>query len=145
MPNYKFIVDIATADIAFEAFGKTYSELFENAALALEETMVDTKTVKPVQKGSIVHKAENIEHLLFDFLQELIYLKDTDNSLFCKFECKVTKDKKGKWINEVNMVGDEIDIDKHELRNDVKAITKHLFEVKQLASKNFKCQVVVDV
>ena len=48
MPKYKFFDH--TADVLFEAYGKTLSELFTNAALALQEIQVDIKTVSPKKK-----------------------------------------------------------------------------------------------
>jgi len=44
--RYRFLEDIATADSAFEASGKTPSELFTSAATALEEVQVSTKKVE---------------------------------------------------------------------------------------------------
>lgn len=91
MPKFDFLPNIATADIAFEAFGKSYSELFENAALALEETMVSTTRVKPLKKYTIKKEADNVEDLLYLFLEELVYLKDAEQMVFSKIDCKVKK------------------------------------------------------
>ena len=48
---YKFLEDVAIADVAFVATGKTLEELFESSALAVTNTMV--KNLK-----SIEHKIE---------------------------------------------------------------------------------------
>ncbi|MEK6826460.1 MAG: archease, partial [Nanoarchaeota archaeon] len=84
MKKYKFFDH--TADVMFEAYGKTLNELFENAALATQETQVDLKDVKGKIKRKINLKNKSIEMLLFDFLQELIFLKDSQYSLFSKFK-----------------------------------------------------------
>ena len=44
--KFRFLPDIATADIAFEAYGKDYGELFESVGLALETTMVSLDSLK---------------------------------------------------------------------------------------------------
>ena len=48
--KYKFLEDIAIADIAFEAYGKDLNELFENAALAIFELSADLDTVDASKK-----------------------------------------------------------------------------------------------
>jgi SHS2 domain-containing protein len=44
MEKFKF-VDITSADVAFEAYGKDLNELFANAALAMFEVMINTKLI----------------------------------------------------------------------------------------------------
>ena len=48
MEKYKFLEDIAIADIAYEAYGKDLNELFENAALAIFEFSADIKTIEAI-------------------------------------------------------------------------------------------------
>jgi SHS2 domain-containing protein len=43
--TYKFLPDVALADIAFEAQSKTVNGLFESCAKALADIMVDRKSV----------------------------------------------------------------------------------------------------
>jgi SHS2 domain-containing protein len=146
MPNDKFhfLEDIATADLAFEAFGKNYSELFKNAGLALEEAMVETKSVQSKINYEIELDDSNIENLLYLFLEELVYLKDAEELLFSKIKCRI-KSAKNVWKFAANLGGERINRKKHKLRDDVKAVTKHLFRVKELPNKNYRCQVVLDV
>ena len=49
--KYKFLEH--TADIMFEAYGKTLNELFENSALAIFESTANIKTVKAKIKKEI--------------------------------------------------------------------------------------------
>ena len=74
--KFKFLPDIATADLAFEAFGKDASELFENAGLALESAMVESDSLKTREVKEINLKNENLENLLSSFFYELVFLKD---------------------------------------------------------------------
>jgi SHS2 domain-containing protein len=48
MEKFKFFEH--TADVEFEAYGKTLEEAFENAALAMFSVMTDTIKVKPKTK-----------------------------------------------------------------------------------------------
>ena len=132
-----------TADIIFEAYGKSMEEVFENSALALEEIMVKTSSISLKKKHPIKLEADNIENLLYDFLSELIFLKDADGLLFKKFKVSI-KEVKKKFILNANCEGDLINREKHDLLCDAKAITKHLFEIKKIKDK-FTARILVDI
>src|SRR6267154_6595629 len=74
---YKFLEEIGTADIAFEAVGRDLPELFTAAADATMNVMIDNlDAIEPRETRQIELSNDNVEMLLFDFLQELIYFKD---------------------------------------------------------------------
>ncbi|MBI4149726.1 archease [Candidatus Woesearchaeota archaeon] len=136
--KYKFFDDIATADAAFEAYGKDLPELFTNAALATFSVMADLKKVAPKAKKKIVLKNPKAEGLLFDFIQELIYLKDAEYMLFSKFTVKVAD---GKLT--ATAFGEHINPEKHQLLTDVKAMTLHMYSVQQTKS-GWKAFIILD-
>lgn len=138
--SYKYIEDIAVADIAFEARGKTLEELFESCALAVEEIMVDFKSLKGKEKKSIKLTAKNVQELLYDFLEELIYLKDAEHLIFKKFKIGISLGTQCTLICEA--IGDKIDYKTQELKLDIKAITHHKFK---LEKNPWKALVVVDI
>jgi len=137
---YKFLEDIATADIAFEARGRTLDELFENAFAAVEESMVETSGVKAVIKKTLKLKNATLDGLLFDFLSVLVYFKDAESLLFSKVKVKITDS----YELEATLYGEKIDPSRHDLRSDVKAVTLHMFEVKQVG-KEWYCRVILDI
>ena len=141
MPNFKFLEDIAIADAAFEAYGDTLEELFETCALATFEVMVDTKHVKPEQKEEIQIKDLNLDDLLFDFISELVYLKDAHKVFFSKFDLHINK--KEEYELDGTVWGEKIDYKKQEIRRDVKAITYHMLEVKEM-DNGWRAQVILD-
>ena len=59
MAKYKFLEGVVTADLAFEATGKSLNELFENAALALFVSQVKLTTVTPKVTKQIKLKAKD--------------------------------------------------------------------------------------
>ena len=140
--KYKFFEH--TADIIFEAYGRTLERLFEHSALATEEIMVDLKTLDAKEHYEILLDSDNLEDLLYDFLSELIYLKDSDGLLFNKFAVIITHEKK-KYKLFAQCYGEFIKRDKHELIQDAKAVTKHQFEIKQEKNKTWFAKVIVDV
>lgn len=145
--KYKFIDH--TADVMFEAYGRNLNKLFENAALATFETQCDLKKVKRKIKKKIKLKNEDIERLLFDFLEELIYLKDAKYLLFNKFKVKINKKFLGKsslkiYFLEAEIEGEKINPEKHELKTDVKAPTLHHFSLEKIKN-GYKARVILDI
>lgn len=144
---FKYIPEIATADIAFEATGKTEEELFEQCALAVEQTMVDVKNVKAKEKREINLEADALDKLLFNFLSELLFYKDADRLLFSKFSVKISEKGKGKsktYQLKATAKGEKIDLKRHVLHNDVKAITWHMFKIEKTRT-GYKALIIVDV
>ena len=119
-----------TADVLFEVEGKNLDELFEGAGLATEETQVDLNDIKQKVKKEISLEKDSVEMLLFDFLQELIFLKDAELLLFSKIKVSVSEGKIFKI--KAQLWGEKINPKKQELKVDVKAVTLHKFEVKKI-------------
>jgi len=147
--SFKYLEKIAIADIAFEATSDSLNGLFEEAAKAATDIMVNPKTLKPKIKKTIKIKGDSLETLLYDFLSELIYLKDTKGFLSSKIkvliDVKKTKKEPGMSYELTAVLnGENINRKRHDLRNDLKAITMHMFEVKQEGGK-WKARVVVDI
>ena len=143
MPKYKFLEKVAIADIAYEAYGKNLDEMFENAAFAIFELSADLKTVEAKQKLEINLENEKIENLLYDFLSEILFLKDSKYMVFKKV--KVSIDEKNKrFVLKSILEGDAINPEKQRLENDIKAVTMHMFEVKKEKNR-WKATVVVDI
>ena len=139
--NYKFFDH--TADVLFEAEGKDLDELFEACGLATEETQVDLKDVEEKIKKEISLEKDNIEMLLFDFLQELIFLKDAELLLFSSIKVSITEKNK-KYRLKAVLKGEKLDQKKHELKVDVKAVTLHRFEVGKVG-KGWFARVILDI
>ena len=132
-----------TADVFFVAKAPTLEQLFDQCGLAVEETMIDLPSVKPKQKIKILVEADKIETLLFDFLDELVFFKDYKQLVFSKFEIKIEEQGK-KFSLSCFAHGEKLDVLRHKPKVDVKAITMHMFEVKQVPG-GWKAQVLVDI
>lgn len=142
-PGYRFLEGLTYADYAFEAFGTTLDELFRNAGYALMSSMVEISTVKPVESRDVKLHSHELEQLLFDFLEEFIFLKDAETFLACEIDVKVSKDK-DKYSLVATLKGEGIDPKKHVLHSDVKSVTYHLFKVEQ-KDQQWRAQVILDV
>lgn len=137
-------LDITIADTAFEASGKTLEELLVSAAMATTNVMVrNLESVKAKVERNVLLEAENIEQLLYKFLQEIIYYKDAQLLLFGRYDVSI-KQVNGNYRLKAKFYGEELDMKKHDLVVDVKAVTMHKFEVKKTPS-GWKATVVVDI
>ncbi len=135
--KFKFLEH--TADIKFQAFGKTMSEAFKNSALAMFNSMYDKK-VKPVKKVKIKIKGKDNENLLYEFLEELLFLLDTKH--FFLSSIKSLKIDKKNFKLEAEMTGDHAK--NYDIHIDIKAITYNEMFVKKIKDKHIT-QVVLDV
>ena len=140
--KYKFLEKVAIADIAYEAYGKNLNEMFENAALAIFELSANLKTIDAKKKLGIKLENEKIENLLYDFLSEILFLKDSKYMVFRKVKVNIIENKK--YQLKAVLEGDTINPEKQKLENDIKAISMHMFEIKK-GKNNWKATVVVDI
>jgi len=135
--GFKFIPH--TSDIKFEATGKDLNELFESSAKALFSAMLDLKNVKPLTEKKIEVKAKDIDYLLHDWLEELIFIFDTESLVLSKFEVKI----KGNTLI-AKAFGEPLDRQRHQPSVGVKAVAYSPLEVKKTKA-GYKATVVVDV
>jgi len=137
----RFIPDIALADVAYEASSGSMAGLFEACALGLMQVMVDARTVRARVKRTLRISSESTDRLLYDFLSELIVIKDVDSLLFKKFHVAFGKDSKSLVCTAT---GEEIDRVRHALRNDAKAVTMHMFGIRH-SGRTWKATIVLDI
>jgi SHS2 domain-containing protein len=115
-----------TADIGIKAYGETVDESFANAALGMFNVMTDVSKVEPVGEFDVKVESDNLEDLLVDWLGELLFLHETQDVLLSEFDVKID----GLSL-DAKVRGETLDREKHELKDDVKAITYHMLEVNQ--------------
>jgi len=139
--TFRFLPDVALADIAFEAESDTLDGLFATCAMAITDIMVDPETLRPSVKREFELSSPDLDRLLYDFMTELIITKDVDSLLFRSFDVKVDP-RRTSLIASAR--GEAIDRERHRLRNDVKAVTMHLFGIKK-DGKKWKTTVVLDI
>jgi len=138
---FRYLPDVALADIAFETESDTVNGLFESSALALSDVMVDPRTMRSGTTRKFRVSSDDLDTLLYDFLTEIIVVKDVESLLFRKAKVEVAANRKSL---EATMKGEPIDRERHLLRNDVKAVTMHMFGVRQ-EGKLWKATVVLDI
>lgn len=142
---YKFLEDIALADAAFEATGDSPSELFQAASQALIDTLANPATVSPSWERTITRHDPDLSALLFDWLSDLVYLKDAEGVVFHEARLTLAPDGTGgEWRLTGILTGAPVDPASQELRADVKGVTKHLYQVRQEGT-GWIARVVLDI
>lgn len=142
--GYKFLEDVAIADVAFEAWGQTPEELFTEAARATSNVMIrNLDSVRERERKDIHISAQAMDLLLFSFLQEVIYYKDAERLILANFYIKI-HEKDGEFELTGAASGEKIDIDRHVQIVDVKAVTFHRFQVVQ-NPKGWSAFVILDI
>src|SRR6185369_10955737 len=126
---YRFHDELSTADVAFEAWGETLEELFISGAAALLRTMAASpERVERQQELGIRLEQDELDLLLFTFLQELIFYKDARRLLLHADRVQIAE-REGGFILEAVVSGEQIDVGRHRMLVDVKAVTLHRFEL----------------
>jgi len=142
--SYKYLEEIGTADIAFEATGRDLQELFSEAADAMTNVMIENiEAIEPRQTRHIELSNDKLDMLLFDLLQELIFFKDAQRLLLRMREVQI--DQTGEvYFLKATAEGELLDAERHHQRADVKAVTLHDFTVEQTQGV-WKARILLDI
>ena len=85
--------------------------------------------------------ASDEESLLVEWLNGLIYLFDTENILFKRFDVTVLNDRRLKGRG----YGEKVDNSRHQLKTGVKAATYHMLSVDKDKDSGYRVQVILDI
>ena len=141
---YRYLEEIGTADIAFEATGRDLPELFIDAADATTNVMIDNiEAIQPRQTRQIELSNDKLDMLLFDLLQELIFLKDAKRLLLRMREVQIGERDENYFV-KATAEGEPLDAKRHHQRADVKAVTLHDFSVERMEG-GWKARVLLDI
>jgi SHS2 domain-containing protein len=141
---YRYLDDVATADIAFVAEGRDLSETFISACEATMRVMVENiEVIEPRERRLLVIHHEHLDMLLFNLLQELLFYKDAEQLMLRVNQVTVEK-KDGIYELRAQAAGETIDPERHILRVDVKAVTLHQFRLTR-TDQGWEAMVILDV
>jgi SHS2 domain-containing protein len=141
---YRFLDDIAIADVAFEARGKSREEMFTASADALMNVMVaELETIRPVVVVEVSLENRALDMLLFDFLNEYIFYKDARLLLLRVAELSIVPTEDHFTLKAVAR-GERLAPARHQLTVDVKAVTLHRFLVEE-TEEGWRSVVVLDI
>jgi len=129
-----------TADIGLHAFGRTLSELFIHAAQGMESLLVPPEQVRVQTSRQITVDGHDTVSLLITWLNELIFLFDTEYLLFRDFVIES--------MDETQVIGqafgEPYDRQHHQLGCAIKAVTWHEAAVTRL-NDEYQARIIFDL
>lgn len=142
MGSWRILEAVAVADCALDLEARDVDDLFETAALALVDLMVDPSTMAVDLERVVTLDATELDLLLYDWLSELIFLKDRDRQVFTR--CSVRLSRAAPYLLRAQLRGGAIESGRMVLRADLKAVTLHQFTVEQ-TEDGCRARVVLDM
>lgn len=118
-----------TADVYIRAYGTSMEEAYENAALAMFETMTDSSKIAQGTEETLEVEAEDQYALLYNWLEALLVRFETENMLYSRFEITDWKETAETFKFKAKVWGEKFDPKKHPQKVAVKAVTYHLMVV----------------
>jgi SHS2 domain-containing protein len=127
-----------TADIGLTACGKDLPEAFANAAYGMFSIIAELDNVREVETRRVEVSSDDIEGLLFEWLNSLLYYLDVEMLLFKRFDIIEFGDTR----LVADCRGEKYDASRHRIKIGVKSATYHMLEVDR--QKN-RVQVIFDI
>ena len=135
--KYEFLEH--TSDAKFRAYGKNLEECFANAAEAMTSLMINPELVEEKITKAVQVTGKDLKQLLLNFLEELLFLLDTENFILHKVASMQINPKGKEYFLSATFSGDKAD-EKYEFLTGIKAVTYMDMEVTESY-----VQVVVDI
>ena len=123
-----------TADMGIAATGDDLPAAFANAAQGMFAWMIDLDAVEEREEQTVEATGRDVEALLVDFLNELLFLFETRGLLFKRLEVRdlVAPGEKADPHRLVAVgFGERLDPRRHQLRGSIKSATYHMLQVRE--------------
>ncbi len=114
-----------TADVGLAGWGETLAELFEALAEGLVDVICSRQGCRPMQRRLVRIEAEDVEALAVDFLTKVLVTVQSEYFLVGAV-CVLAIDERSV---SAALVGEPVDLTKHEFHTEVKAVTYHQLSV----------------
>lgn len=128
------------SDVGFEAYGDSLEELFANAAIAMYSFMTGVDEIEAEEERAVSIQAEDLLSLMFDWLDELLFLFESESLVMKHFTITVNE---SEFRITGTCRGGKFDPARHEAGIIVKAVTYNMMEVKK--NERWHARVVLDV
>lgn len=136
--NYRLIDH--TADFGLEIFGRNPRDLFEQSAMALTDLLTDPSRLTGRNQRTLAVDGSDWEDLLINWLRELLYLYNGESQLVAGVDIETIEATRLR----ARLITDDYQEARHEIRNEIKAVTYHQLEVKQMDSV-WRARVIFDI
>ena len=129
-----------TADLAVDTWGETLEEVFSQAAISLFNAMTPIEGVEKVETREFEVEGDDLGALLFNFLDELLYIHEVDLVVFSAFDLEIDKEQiRLKAVCH----GESFDLARHPQGIAIKAVTFHQMKIEE-SEEGWNLRVVLD-
>ena len=125
--SYK-VLDHAT-DAFIEVTASSLTEAFKVAGDSVVDTILDNSKIEEKKERNIVVKGKDLNYLLYNWLEDLIYLIITEG--FAIKKLNITVEKNEEYAISAQIFGEDIDIKQHGFKVEIKSPTFHEMDIKQ--------------
>lgn len=134
-----------TADIYAVAYGRTLEEAFENAALAMVESMTETRSIEHKISDNISVEADDMYSLLYSWLESLLIKFEVEDKIYSKFVVQKIEHSPRGYVLKAKASGEIFDPAKHPSKIGIKAITYHQMEIIEEKDGRFSVKFILDI
>lgn len=134
-----------TADVQIHAWGDNLSHAFENAAIAMTAYITDINKIDISTKEIIEVQADDLNSLLFRYLDEVLFLFNAEPYLLSK-RVRILDFVTGpnEFKIKAECYGETFSLDKHCQGTEIKAITYSAMKIHD-ESNNHEVYFIVDI
>lgn len=134
-----------TADVQLHSWGADLKEAFEQNGMAMFGYMTEIDTVDIKEKHEIEAHSDDLDGLLYKFLDELLFLFSAEPFLICK-KLVITEFDLDTFTIKCSCYGEPFDLSKHPQGTEVKAITYSAMQIVQdPEKKRVELFVIIDI
>lgn len=128
------------ADIGVRGVGPSLESAFRQTAIALTAAVTEPNSVEPNTPVAITANAEDIEDLLFDWLNALVFEMATRHMLFSRFDVEIDD---GRLT--ATAWGEPVSVERHRPAVEVKGATYTGLRVFEADNGGWIAECVIDV
>ena len=129
-----------TADFGMEIYGQSSAGLFENAAHALFDQIIDPAGVKGVQEENLTINGTDWPDLMVNWLRELLFLWAGRQEILCE---AVVDELTGTRLS-ARIKTAAYNPDRDSVLNEIKAVTYHQIDVSEIED-HWEARIIFDV
>ena len=116
-------------DAIIEVTADNLKEAFKIAGISVIETILDISKVEEKENKKIVVEGKDLRYLLYNWLEEIIILTITEGFAGKRIQVDINED--DKWRITAEIFGENIDLNKHEFKVEIKSPTFHDMRIEQ--------------
>ena len=136
-PFYKLIDH--TADCGIHVFGDDVKNLFQNAAMALVDQLVETADLLARQERRMTIEGDDWPDLMVNWLREILYLWTGEEVLVRSVQIESIAEN----ILSSKLWVDPFSPERHKLKSEIKAVTYHQIQVFDTGNR-WEAKVIFD-